>query len=176
MSVNDPMMESKHHDPMLDGIQRYEPYEKFGCGGHSEGDFVLFSDLPALIEKVREDERGKALCVGRWVDGADGVARWHHVGSTTQTSAPEAASLLSAAPVPPTSVAPAGEDYGAHRWMAVADPAAYEQGQRDERERIVAYLRDVTQHPSEEAGAWAYGFAEVVETGAFNGAAREEKP
>jgi hypothetical protein len=29
------------HDPMLDGIQRYEPYEKFGCGGHSEGDFVL---------------------------------------------------------------------------------------------------------------------------------------
>jgi hypothetical protein len=47
----------------------------------------------------------------------------------------------------------------------------YEQGQRDEREKIVAYLRDETQHPSTEAGAWAYGFAEVIEQGAFNGAA-----
>jgi hypothetical protein len=46
-----------------------------------------------------------------------------------------------------------------------------EQGQRDEREKIVAYLRDETQHPSTEAGAWAYGFAEVIEQGAFNGAA-----
>ncbi len=50
------------------------------------------------------------------------------------------------------------------------DDPVYQQGQRDERERIVAYLRDVTQHPSEEAGAWAYGFAEVIEQGAFNGA------
>jgi hypothetical protein len=47
-----------------------------------------------------------------------------------------------------------------------------EQGQRDARERIVAYLRDETQHPSVEAGAWAYGFAEVIEQGAFNGAAK----
>ena len=53
---------------------------------------------------------------------------------------------------------------------------AFSQGQRDERERIVTYLRDNKQMPSSEAQAWAYGFAEVVETGAFNGAAREEKP
>jgi hypothetical protein len=53
------------HDLLLDGIQRYEPYEKFGCGGHSEGDFVLFSDLPALIARVREDERGKIVCALR---------------------------------------------------------------------------------------------------------------
>jgi len=40
---------------------------------------------------------------------------------------------------------------------------AYEQGQRDERARIGAYLRDETQHPSIEAGMWAYGFAEVID-------------
>ena len=53
--------------------------------------------------------------------------------------------------------------------------AAYAEGQRRgvkaAREQIVAYLRDETQHPSIEAGAWAYGFAEVIEQGAFNGAA-----
>jgi hypothetical protein len=138
------------HDPMLDGITRWDTEDVM----YAEADrracyppnldeenewWVKWSDLPALLAAAREDERGKSLGVGRWVDGADGVARWHHAGSTTQTSAPEAASLLSAAPVPPTSVAPAGEDYGALRWVTEADydsaiESAREQGQRDERE------------------------------------------
>ena len=46
----------------------------------------------------------------------------------------------------------------------------YHAGVKAAREQIVAYLRDETQHPSIEAGAWAYGFAEVIEQGAFNGA------
>ena len=44
-------------------------------------------------------------------------------------------------------------------------------GVKAARDQIVAYLRDETQHPSIEAGAWAYGFAEVIEQGSFNGAA-----
>ena len=43
----------------------------------------------------------------------------------------------------------------------------YEQGQRDALALAVAYLRDETQHPSIEAGAWAYGFAEVIEQRMF---------
>ena len=104
-----------------------------------------------------------------------------------QTSSTGPASSYPPPRVLPTSVAPAGEDYGAPAdFPALLEQAradaeqrvseailleyatnmptrTYEQGQRDERERIVAYLRDVTQHPSEEAGAWAYGFAEVIE-------------
>jgi hypothetical protein len=45
----------------------------------------------------------------------------------------------------------------------------YEQGQRDALALAVAYLRDETQHPTIEAGAWAYGFAEVIEQRMFNG-------
>lgn len=40
------------------------------------------------------------------------------------------------------------------------------------RAEAVTYLRDETQHPSIEAGAWAYGFAEVIESDSFNGAAQ----
>ena len=43
------------------------------------------------------------------------------------------------------------------------------QGQRDALALVVAYLRDETQHPSIEAGVWAYGFAEVIEQRMFNG-------
>ena len=43
----------------------------------------------------------------------------------------------------------------------------YEEGQRDALALAVAYLRDETQHPSIEAGAWAYGFAEVIEQRMF---------
>lgn len=64
----------------------------------------------------------------------------------------------------------------AEQAQAKAQAESYARGQRDERDRIVTYLRDNKQMPSSEAQAWAYGFAEVVETGAFNGAAREEKP
>jgi hypothetical protein len=46
---------------------------------------------------------------------------------------------------------------------------AYEQGQGDALALAVAYLRDETQHPSIEARAWAYGFAEVIEQRMFNG-------
>jgi len=53
---------------------------------------------------------------------------------------------------------------------------AFAAGVKAAREQIVAYLRDETQHPSIEAGAWAYGFAEVIEQGAFNGADALEKP
>ena len=49
--------------------------------------------------------------------------------------------------------------------------AKVEQGQRDALALVVAYLRDETQHPSIEAGAWAYGFAEVIEQRMFNGSA-----
>ena len=57
------------HDPMLDGIARWAPYEvvymKYGTRetvpanaiADDEGHYVLFSDLPALIARVREDER-----------------------------------------------------------------------------------------------------------------------
>ena len=58
MSVNDPMMESKHHDPMLDGITRYgDPTHDYMLPAHGEGFVVLFSDLPALLAAAREDER-----------------------------------------------------------------------------------------------------------------------
>lgn len=69
-----------------------------------------------------------------------------------------------------------GYDAGKDAVMTDSYAQAVAEGQRDERERIVTYLRDNKQMPSSEAQAWAYGFAEVVETGAFNGAAREEKP
>ena len=68
------------------------------------------------------------------------------------------------------------EAYAVAEAFAAGRAMGHAEGQRDERERIVTYLRDNKQMPSSEARAWAYGFAEVVETGAFNGAAREEKP
>ena len=57
MSVNDPMMESKHHDPMLDGIIRFGLR---GLPGYPTDDVVVvvpFSDLPDLLAAAREDER-----------------------------------------------------------------------------------------------------------------------
>lgn len=49
------------HDPMLDGITRWDllPVQHDFITTYDEGRFVLFSDLPALIARVREDERGK---------------------------------------------------------------------------------------------------------------------
>lgn len=58
----------------------------------------------------------------------------------------------------------------------MVDDDKFAAGVKAAREQIVAYLRDETQHPSIEAGAWAYGFAEVIEQGAFNGADALEKP
>lgn len=64
MSVNDPMMESKHHDPMLDGITRYTmlvevDYMGFGAGIAAEpnpdGGWINAADLPALLEQARAD-------------------------------------------------------------------------------------------------------------------------
>lgn len=63
----------------------------------------------------------------------------------------------------PALLAAAREDERGYAKQTSTAIMAYEEGRRDERDRIVAYLRDVTQHPSEEAGAWAYGFAEVIE-------------
>ena len=53
--------------------------------------------------------------------------------------------------------------------LLIAD--AYGKALSAAREQIVAYLRDETQHPSIEAGAWAYSFTEVIEQGSFNGTA-----
>ena len=142
---------NRSFDHFRDGLEqgRKEGYAKGliegDHGGRREGyrsgyaagrDAVMTDSYAQAVAKGQRDEREESLGVGRWVDGADGVARWHHAGSTTQTSAPEAASLLSAAPVPPTSVAPAGEDYGALRWVTEADydraiEDARLQGQRD---------------------------------------------
>lgn len=48
------------HDPMLDGITRYDSDDyDVELPEKPDGIYVLFSDLPALIAKVREDERGK---------------------------------------------------------------------------------------------------------------------
>ena len=64
------------------------------------------------------------------------------------------------------------------RWYLNAEDqqALINEGVKAARDQIVAYLRDETQHPSIEAGAWAYGFAEVIEQGSFNGADTLEKP
>jgi hypothetical protein len=48
------------HDPMLDGITRWTAFESLGglfqgMNKRPTGKYVLFSDLPALIAKVRED-------------------------------------------------------------------------------------------------------------------------
>ena len=41
------------HDPMLDGITRFNAHGEWSV----TGGYVLFSDLPAFIARVREDER-----------------------------------------------------------------------------------------------------------------------
>lgn len=56
MSVNDPMMESKHHDPMLDGIQRYRLFSD----DYGTNEYILLSDIPALIARVRADGQANA--------------------------------------------------------------------------------------------------------------------
>lgn len=61
MSVNDPMMESKHHDPMLDGITRWKSDGFDEMAQIANAEYVLFSDLPALLAAAREDERGKTI-------------------------------------------------------------------------------------------------------------------
>ena len=56
------------HDKMLDGITRWDFFAEIGVNEPVkymrleavEGDFVKFSDLPALIALVREDEREQA--------------------------------------------------------------------------------------------------------------------
>ena len=45
------------HDPMLDGITRWKSDGFDEMAQIANAEYVLFSDLPALIEKVREDER-----------------------------------------------------------------------------------------------------------------------
>ena len=53
------------HDPMLDGITRWDLYVSTKLDVLPvvavDGEYVLFSDLPALIARVREDERGKTI-------------------------------------------------------------------------------------------------------------------
>ena len=52
------------HDPMLDGITRWDLYVSTKLDVLPvvavDGEYVLFSDLPALIARVREDEREAA--------------------------------------------------------------------------------------------------------------------
>ena len=48
------------HDPMLDGIRRWVYSQTTGAVFTGEGgEFVLFSDLPALIAAVRQDEANR---------------------------------------------------------------------------------------------------------------------
>ena len=56
-----------NHDPMLDGIQRWSLGEIGTLNGSqykmhpfNDGGYVLFADLPALIARVRADEREAA--------------------------------------------------------------------------------------------------------------------
>jgi hypothetical protein len=47
--------------------------------------------------------------------------------------------------------------------------ASYAKGQRDEREKIVTYLRDPQHHPSDEEKAWAWTYAEAIERNVIKG-------
>ena len=78
------------HDPMLDGIRRWVYSQTTGAVFTGDGgEFVLFSDLPALIARVREDERGKR----RMVPGG-GLAGYNEGYAAALDAAREAVAAL----------------------------------------------------------------------------------
>ncbi len=107
------------HDPMLDGITRYgDPTHDYMLPAHGEGFVVLFSDLPALLAAAREEAAEAAMQIGRQIE------KDNHAAGLCEPSYTH------------------GREYQQQRLTnhdmhsGLACLTNYEQGQRDERERI----------------------------------------
>jgi hypothetical protein len=108
------------HDPMLDGITRYR-YRYLGDGMEQDRDgfYVAFSDLPALLAAAREEAAEAAMQIGRQIE------KDNHAAGLCEPSYTH------------------GREYQQQRLTnhdmhsGLACLTNYEQGQRDERERLL---------------------------------------
>lgn len=149
-------------------IQRWAPFDPMALmGRHPNGAFVTYADHVAAVAAA--EQRAGEEAHGHYMDGYNKA--WSLSAAEIERQVREeeqVAQTLARAEL--YSMEEMDE-----RCTQAADEA-FAAGVKAAREQIVAYLRDETQHPSIEAGAWAYGFAEVIEQGAFNGADALEKP